>query len=183
MKKGILWLLVVCTLSFAGCKVGKSEALNVYTCPKDNMFGLEKVEVNENNIVVTFDRKINDESLYGECKRGVNSKENFVSLADLSNLGSYRSYDTSIVVKGGKYISTTYFEYDEAKKFDPALEVEVVGVKVLDQVITFSGGDLELMYTMQGGECFDDFYQTYHQADKTWGEIEHEFTAWPLIQE
>ena len=176
----VLLLLAVSVCMFSGCayKVkNEDKALKVYTCSTDNMFGLEKVVIFEDRVVVVLDKKAGGSLVSDEYYQG------FPSSVILSNLTSYKAtidWDNSIKETAGKYVITTIFEYDENNKKDPEQDVEVIGVCVQDQEIAFNDGNLHLYYSVPGGECSMDYWQDYDLASGTWSEVSSEKILWPL---
>lgn len=177
----LISLIFILALSACGeDKVdGEEQAVRIYTCPAENMFGLEKVVVFEDRVTAVFDKGISDKSEY--ISLSYNQEKNEISAgANLSNLSQYRNPLSTIEEKDGKYIVTMVFEYDEDNKFDPDKDIEVTGFNVLGGSVDFNDGNLKLLYSIQGGECFDDFWQDYSDNTGKWGEIQHETVCWPM---
>ena len=187
LNKLLTIISLICLFALAACgtsyKVdGEEDAIKIYTCPADNMFGLEKVVVFEDRVIAVFDKEISDDSEYG--KLAYNSKTGTLSAgAALSNLSQYRTADNTLDVKDGKYIVTMCFEYDEAYKRDPEMGIDVTGFDVCGRSVSFNDGDLQLYYTIQGGECFDDYWQDYLKDKGVWGDVQHEKIVWPMLEE
>ena len=185
----ITLISLVCIFALSACggdkvdgayKVdGEEQAVRIYTCPADNMFGLEKAVVFEDRVIAVFDKGIIDKSEY--ISLSYDQEKNEISAAaDLSNLSQYRNPLSTIEEKDGKYIVTMMFEYDEDNKIDPDKNIEVTGFNVLGGNVDFNDGNLKLLYSIQGGECFDDFWQDYSESTGKWGEIQHETVCWPM---
>ena len=157
----------------------EEQAIKTYTCPNDNMFGLEKANVYEDGVVAVFDKKISD-SGYGSMSYDEDMNK-FPASANYTNLLKSKITESSIIEKNGKYIVSMKFEYDEADKSNPDESVDITGFVVLGREVTFNDGDIKLFYTIEGGDCFDDYWQVYSQNSERWGEIQHELVSWPLI--
>ena len=143
------------------------------------MFGFEKAVVFEDGVVAVFDKRISDGSEYGNMSYD-QDREKFPADANCSNLSRYKISESRVEEKNGKYVVTMKFEYDEANKFDPNEDIEVIGFNVLGREVTFNDGDIKLYYSIAGGECFDDYWQEYSDSTGKWGEIQHETVEWPL---
>lgn len=191
MKKNIsLIIMTVLILAMMACGKGgeytvgnEKNAIAVYKCPSDNMFGLEKVVVFKDRIVTVFDKATNDKSQNGFCKSGLMTKDTHGTSAGLSNLSTYKTTESDLKVKDGKYISTVKFEYDTANKINPDKEVEIIGVEVCEQSISFSDAGISLFCIIWGGECSTDYSQKYDSATEKWGEIKEKFTLYPMTCE
>ena len=64
-----LLMAVVTLFAFTSCECkveNEDKALKVYTCPSDNMYGLEKIVVFEDGITMVFDKRMCDKSEYAE---------------------------------------------------------------------------------------------------------------------
>lgn len=160
----------------------EKQGLKTYTCPNDNMFGFEKAVVFEDGVVAVFDKKICDKSEYGGMSYNP-ERVKFPAYANYTNVSKSRISESTIEEKKGKYVVTMKFEYDEADKFNPDEGVNITGFVVLGKQVTFNDGDIELFYTIEGGECFDDYRQVYSQSSGKWGEIKNELVSWPLYLE
>ena len=70
MRKVTALLMAVITLfAFTSCEYkvkNEGKAEKVYTCPSDNMYGLEKIVVFEDGITMVFDKRICDKSKHNE---------------------------------------------------------------------------------------------------------------------
>ena len=175
-----LLLVIMCVCMFSGCtyKVkNEDKALNVYTCSSDNQFGLEKVVVFEDRVIAVFDKKT--------CTIDLRELDyaKVPSSVHLTNLHVYKANadkDNCISEEFGKLVVTTVFEYDEADKFDPDKDVEVVGLRVLGREITFNDGNFRLFYSEMGGECEMDYWQDYDKENDRWSKVDSELILFPL---
>ncbi len=181
-------LSIICVVVLSACgkdntyKVdGEEEAIRIYSCPVDNMFGLEKVVVFEDRVIAVFDKEISDDSEYG--KIAYNERKGYLPAgARLSNLSTYKGGESTLEEKDGKYIVTVGFEYDEANKIDSNKEIEITGFAVCGRNIYFNDGDLQLLYTFEGGDCFEDFCQDYSGDEGEWGEIQYKCIDSPMLE-
>ena len=188
MKRVLSWIVIIlsfmCVIVLSSCGTyrveNEDQSVKTYTCPNDNMFGLEKVVVFENSVVAVFDKDICDRSEYGSMSYD-EERVKYPAAANYTNVSVSRITKSTIDIKNGKYIVSMMFEYDEADKFNPDKEIEITGFNVLGMIVTFNDGDIELLYTIEGGESFDDYRQVYSQSSGEWGNIEHELISWPLV--
>ena len=173
----VIVMSVICVFALSSCGTNKikneEQAVKTYTCPADNMFGLEKVAVFEDSMVAVFDKELS----YDE------TRTKLPAYANLSNLSTSGTSGSNFEIKNGKTFVTITFKYDEANKLDPDKDIEVTGFSVLGMQVTLNDGDIELYYSVEGGECFDDYYQTYSQSSGKWRETEHELVLWPMTLE
>lgn len=144
------------------------------------MCGLEKIVIFENKVVTVFNKRINDKSEYGDCSYGVEGKWPYSVSVKLSNLSGYPSKESSIEVKNGKYIATTIFEYDDAKRIDPDKDVMVEKIFVGEQSIVYSVEGINLHFTIEGGECSNEFDQNYDFSTNKWSEVDTELILFPM---
>ena len=146
LKKVLAFLLAAVSLfSLAGCKNSvqsgeveinnEDEANEVIKCPNDNMFGLEKIAVFDDHVVVVFDKEIcddfeydeNDVSEYGDftLERYLDEEEpGFRARVKNLSYSGEKTYSSSIELKKGKYIVTVSFDIEGAYKEDPDEETE-----------------------------------------------------------
>ena len=176
----VIILSCICLFVLSSCGTYKVEneeqSIKTYICPNDNMFGLEKVVVFENSVVAVFDKEICDRSDYGSMSYD-EERVKYPAYADYMNVSTSRITESTIDIKNGKYVVSMSFEYDEADKFNPDEDVEITGFNVLGKRVTFYDGDIELFYSIEGGESFDDFRQVYSQSSGKWGDIENELVV------
>ena len=157
----------------------EKDALAVYDCSSSNMFGLEKIVFFENKVVTVFDKSINDKSDCGTCMNGVNSNNNYGTYVTVDGVSRYKITEAGIEEKDGKYISTVNYEYgDDDKKSG-----DVSGVVVCEQIISVKDDGINLSFVLWGGECSNDYYQSYDFSTKSWSEIQEEFKLYPLTCE
>ena len=180
----IVTALSVFVITSCGTNIinNEEQGIKTYTCPNDNMFGFEKAVVFEDGVVAVFDKGICDSSDFGGMSYD-KDRVKFPAYADYTNLSKSRISESFIEEKKGKYVATMKFEYDEADKFDPDEDINITGFVVLGKQVTFNEGDIELFYTIEGGECFDDYRQVYSQSSGKWRDIKNELVAWPLYSE
>ena len=183
LYKIITLIMLICIFTLSACSTysveGEYRSVRKYLCPADNMFGFEKAVVFEDGVVAVFDKEISDRSEYGNMSYD-QDREKFPAYADYTNLSLSKISESRVEEKNGKYVVTMKFEYDEANKFDPNEDIEVIGFSVLGREVTFNDGDIILYYSIAGGECFDDYWQEYSDSTGKWGEIQHETVEWPL---
>ena len=175
----IMWVMTAC--SGGEYKVQNEEnALEVYRCSDDNMLGLEKTVVFEDKVIIVFDKSINDRYKYGHLANtidfGIDRAYGHVSLSNVT--GSCTGVD-SIDIVDGRYVVTLSYSY-EKYIVDPNEPCEVVGAGVSDADIRFNNGDLELSYSLSGGECVEVFVQTYEKKAAKWSSAEKEEYLFPL---
>ncbi len=184
--RGIVVILSgICVLILSSCGTyhvdNEKQSIKTYTCPNDNMFGLEKIVVFEKGVVAVFDKEISDGSEYGGMSYD-KDREKYPAWANYKNVSTSRITESRIDVKKNKYVVTMMFDYDETDKFDPDESVTITGFTVLDMEVTFNDGDLELFYSAGGYDCFEDYRQIYSQGSGKWGDIEYELVPWPYIE-
>ncbi len=177
-------MCVVTACSAGEYKVQNEEnAIVVYECSDNNMLGLEKTVVFEDKVFIIFDKKINDRYKYGHLANvldhGIDRAFGYVSLSNVS--GSCTGVD-SIDIVDGRYVVTLSYSY-EKYIVDPNEPCEVVGAGVSDADIRFNNGDLELSYSLSGGECEEVFVQTYNKKTAKWSAVEKEQYLFPLESE
>ena len=179
-KKTVIGIasIIICICAFTGCPYikGEADANAVYTCSKDNMFGLEKVVVMDDSVVVVFDMWTSDNSKYGRLEDEDNEEiyPLNVYLEDSEN-----THDVTRTVKAefGKIIVTFNIKDVEADE-----SLKITGVNIQGRVISFNDGNLSLYYKQWGGECSNDYYQDYDQDAKCWSEIREEFILYPMSE-
>ena len=186
LNKLLTIISLICLFALTACgtsyKVdGEEEAEKIYTCPADNMFGLEKIVVFEDRVIAVFDKEISDDSIFPQLAY---SEMTGVLPAGvrLSNYPPYIEEDNTLEEKDGKYIVTMSFEYDEANKINPEKKVEVTGFGVCGRNVFFNNGDLQLLYTFEGGDCFEDYRQEYSESEGEWGELQNKYIETPAME-
>lgn len=151
MRKSLsVMLITIMLFVLASCgsyKVdGVENALKAYSCPKDNMFGLEQVVLFEDRIVTVFDKKISD------------NKSEFASLSELENTE----------VKQGRYICTEHLQEGEIAKRG--------GCRVMRRIIYFNDGNLKLVYEIFLDVEKKEYIQTYDSSSGKWGKVEEKWS-------
>ena len=177
LNKLLTIISLICLFALTACgtsyKVeGEEDAIKIYTCPADNMFGLEKVVVFEDRVIAVFDKEISDDSEWGD----MTYNEKYITYPAnpiLSNVSKSVTTISTIEETDDKYIVTMGFEYDETNKIIPEEPVEVIGFSVLSRHVDFNGDDLKLSYTDVGCDCFEDYWQDYSARKHKFGKIEH----------
>jgi len=177
MRKIIASILVIVTLfSFAGCSYrvkNEGKAEHVYTCPTDNMFGLEKVVVFSDGMVLVFDKKASDSSDRVDFENCPKSDEYYgTPVAMHDERHSEIHVRSSFVETGGKYVASAFF-YSEADGED----VVIGGMDLFGKEINVKDGKIVLSY--DDFESVTDGYlvisQSFDVSAGEWGEIEDDF--------
>ena len=183
-----VFLAAVSLFSFASCK--KSELIienedaaeDVIECTNDNMFGLEKIVVFEDHVVVVLDKKICDDFKYDEndwSAKGNYTLERYLDEEDpkfkLTVINFAPGYDkdcsSSIEVKNEKYVVTVSFDNDESHKEDPNEDFKIYCVWIGDFDIEFDEETVEMEYIARGCDIMFFYTQVYDRSAKTWSRV------------
>lgn len=176
MKKLIAMITMLMLLSLmAGCKStdikveGEDGPCDIYTYPKDNMFGLEKIVLFEDHAVAVFDAKTCDEG-YVPLKELYEKKETrFVLLLD--NVSKSKIEDGSLIKLNDKYVLTAAESYDEADIVDKSISVKAKGLNFGNGKIVCDDDKTHLEYMLVDSEYTDIATQDYSVDTGKWGEI------------
>lgn len=194
LKKALAFLLAAASLfAFAGCKnsaqsgevkiENEDGANEVITCPNDNMFGLEKIAVFDDHVVVVFDKEIcddfeydeNDVSEYGDftLERYLDEEEpGFRPWVKNLSYSGEKTYSSSIELKKGKYIVTASFDIEGAYKEDPDEDFEIYSVYIAGLDIEFREDTIELEYVARGNDIMWYYTQVFDRSEGTWGKVD-----------
>lgn len=169
-------MVIVTLFSFAGCSYrvkNEGKAEHVYTCPTDNMFGLEKVVVFSDGMVLVFDKKASDSSERVDFENCPKSDEFYgtpVALHDERH--SEIHVRSSFVETGGKYVASAFF-YSEADGED----VVIGGMDLFGNEINVKDGKIVLSY--DDFESVTDGYmvisQSFDISTGEWGNVQSDF--------
>lgn len=170
-------LILALIVSLAGCSAppitieGEENAKAVYACSPNNMFGLERIVIFQNEVVVVFDMVKCDINGYGgSLSKATN--ENIDVYVSMDNADGIWNISNKIETRDGKYIVTKHCY--EARKYDPDKDVTVESISVNGKSVFINDGSFHLIYMKN---IDDDSYETYSQiydsANGTWGKIEH----------
>lgn len=190
MKKAIASVLItVMLLGFAGCdqkaefKVdNEDKALHVYSCPVDNLFGLEKVVIFDNSAVAVFDKTtcdrnntlqyidtyVDDEEYHYGFNVTVDNY--YTGMFVFDSPESNMIYKSNIRITNGRYVVTETFNDDERRKIDPEKDFYITGLDVARQSIIINDGNFELTYTnINDSGKKSVTTQSYDAAKRKWG--------------
>ena len=175
MKKIIAVLLVlVMALSAVSCSSGykvedEDKAVKVYTCPKDNMLGLEKIAIFEDKIVVVMDKETADSAAYGINGDQVIEQRKLDMSAMLTGVNYVDSTNT-IEIRDGKSIFRSVFKWEEDDiKIDQDQGITVEWIEINDRIIRINDGNLIISYSETIADGFNNYSQEYDASIKTWG--------------
>lgn len=177
MKRVISVLLVLMLLlpvvSCGGYKVkDEDKALKVYTCPKDNMLGLEKIVVFENEIAVVMDKETADKSPCGiNADRVIETRKLDVNVLLSGGNGEFNTSDTIEVSNGKVIIRYTINWSEEGIKIDPDQGMNVESITINERNIMIEGENLSITYTEEIADGFCNYSQNYDASIKTWGRL------------
>ena len=129
MRKIITVLMVFCLLfSFAGCG-RKGE----YTCPSDNMFGLEKITISDKKIIVYFDKDKWDNGETG-IRLGTFLGDNITGTQVYSSDTDYVNCRSNVKVEDGKYVVTVFLDdnihVEKIVIFSHQIEITQKGIRI-----------------------------------------------------
>lgn len=167
MRKAIASvLLTVMLFGFAGCNrktefevENEDNALCVYSCPVDNLFGLEKVVIFEDSAAAVFNKKVCDSKNYLKYIDKYIDEEDyhygfsvqvdnyFTGMLVFESAESNMIYKSSVRITDGRYVVTESFNDDERRKIDPEKEFKITGLNVAQQSIVINDGDFKLSVT------------------------------------
>ena len=94
---------------------GEKDALKVYSCPGDNMLGLEKMVIFKDRVVTVFDKKIMNSSRYAFKAEEMSRTGSFHAFASLTGNLNYEC-KAGLYIDDGKYIVLCYFTYNAGTK-------------------------------------------------------------------
>ena len=178
--------------AFAGCNMAQGNTVQgtpvtvkaeneenakaVYSCPSDNMFGLERVVTFERSVVLVFDKNISDKNRrYGGSLEGITDKD-FNVYISLNNAGAIEHKSGSIEVRDGKYVVTKNFR--EYEIHDPDKDVTIESVRVGSKSVFINEGRLHLIYMRRPDDKTVEFYeQVYDPSTGTWCDVRYSKTA------
>lgn len=177
MRKIIASILVIVTLfSFAGCSYrvkNEGKAEHVYTCPADNMFGLEKAVLFSDGMVLVFDKKASDLSTHVDFENCPKSDEFYgtpVALHDERH--SEIHVRSSFVETSGKYVASAFFYSEEDGE-----DVVIGGMDLFGNEINVKDGKIVLSY--DDFESVTDGYmvisQSFDISAGEWGNVQSDF--------
>ncbi|MCR5328298.1 MAG: hypothetical protein K6E12_05585 [Saccharofermentans sp.] len=179
MKRIIAVIMTIATLfAMASCSYRVKNELwaeNVYTCPSDNMFGLEKVVVFEDGITLVFDKKAMEESELKPFKQLRIDDDMYGYPVDLldkdHNIPHVKS---SFIEDNGKYVaSATAYGYEDTS------DVVIYGMILFEKTIEVNDGNIALYY--EDWETVTDGFlvirQQFDASSGEWGEVETDFNS------
>lgn len=178
MRKIVASLMIIVSLfSFASCSYrvkNESRAEYVYTCPSDNMYGLEKAVVFDDGIVLVFDKKASDNSehvKFDEMKKDDDLYGIPVEMHDTRHKKPH--VRSSFVEKNGKYIASAFY-YDE----DTA-RIDINGMTLFAKVVDVNNGNFLLTYDTYEyvTDGFERVTQRFDASTGEWGEVERDFIS------
>ena len=112
-------MAVITLFAFTSCEYkveNEDKAVKVYTCPADNMYGLEKIVVFEDGITMVFDKSICDKSKYAEFDEFETGDELFGKYFQMYGNHYYDIHiSNSFLVKRGKYVASAFYYSDDVK--------------------------------------------------------------------
>ncbi|MBO4579663.1 MAG: hypothetical protein J5715_05870 [Clostridiales bacterium] len=175
MRKIIAVLLVVLmVLPVVSCSSGyriedEDKAVKVYSCPKDNMLGLEKIAIFEDRIVVVMDKETADSSAYGINGDQVIEQRKLDMSAMLTGVNYVDSTNT-IEIRDGKCIFRSVFtKLEDGVKIDQDQGISVEWININDRIIRINDGNLIISYSETIADGFNNYSQEYDSSIKTWG--------------
>ena len=170
----ILSVATLCTLASCSYRVkNEGKAEKVYTCPADNMFGIEKAVIFEDGITLVFDKKASDKSEHEDFKDAPRSKELYGLPVELHDTHHKKPHvRSSFVEKSGKYVASATFYGDEDTS-----DVVINGMTLFGKVVDVNDGNITLSY--EDWETATDGHlvikQQFDASTGQWGEVETEF--------
>lgn len=87
-------------------------------------------------------------------------------------------WDNSIQTVKGRYIVTTKFDISSIQKKDQDKDITVTGINIQGKNIKINGGEFRLSYSVYGGECTEDYDQSF--TNGKWNNIHHDTTMYPM---
>lgn len=174
-------MAIITLFAFTSCEYkveNEDKALKVYTCPSDNMYGLEKIVVFEDGITMVFDKRICDKSEYAEFDEFETGDELFGKYMGLRGKPYYDPHiSNSLLVKSGKYVASAFYYSDNEKANCEEMGFVIGGMKIYGKFIDINDGNIILSY--EDWETVSDGYlvikQQYDASTGKWGEVEEEF--------
>ena len=188
MRKITALLMVFVTLfAFTSCTYtvkDEDKAVQVYTCPSNNMFGLEKIVVFEDGITMVFDKLKCDMSKHIDLKKIEPGDDLYGAYLDLHEY-LYYYYEprtkNSFLVKRGKYVASAFYYDDEVKAEFEEEGFVIGGMDICGKHIDFKDGIITLSYEDRE-DIYDAYWLIKQQFDPStgkWGEIKKEtVSAW-----
>ena len=182
-----LLMAVITLFAFTSCEYkvkNEGKAEKVYTCPSDNMYGLEKIVVFEDGITMVFDKSICDKSKYAEFDEFETGDELFGKYFQMYGNHYYDIHiSNSFLVKRGKYVASAFYYSDDVKA---ACEEEGFVLYGLEfdcfKYIEINDGNIILSY--QDREHVADGYmliqQHYYASLGEWGQVSEEIIGYPF---
>lgn len=180
-----LLMAIVTLFAFTSCEYkvkNEGKAEKVYTCPSDNMYGLEKIVVFEDGITMVFDKRICDKSKYAEFDEFETGDELFGKYFQMYGNHYYDIHiSNSFLVKRGKYVASAFYYSDNEKAICEEKEFVICGMQIYGKFIDINDGNIILSY--EDWETVTDGHlvikQQYDASTGKWGEVEEEFfSAW-----
>ena len=182
MRKITALLMAVVTLfAFASCAYrvkNEDKAEKVYTCPSDNMYGLEKIVVFEDGITMVFNKRICDKSKHNEFDKMEPGDELYGKYMELRGKPYYYPHiSNSLLVKSGKYVASAFYYSDNEKAICEEKKFVICGMQIYGKFIDINDGNIILSYedwkTVTDGHLV--IKQQYDASTGKWGEVEEEF--------
>ena len=182
MRKITALLMAVVTLfAFASCAYrvkNEDKAEKVYTCPADNMYGLEKIVVFEDGITMVFDKSICDKSKHTDFDEIEPGDDMFGGHVFMYGNNPTRPHvENSFLVKRGKYVASAFFYSDLEMENCKKSNFVLIGMDIRYKYIDINDGNIILSY--EDWETVTDGYlvikQQYDASTGKWGEVEKEF--------
>ena len=172
MRKIIALLLIITAVFFfSAChyeyKVkNETDAEKVYKCSSDNMFGLEKVVVFHDGIVLVFDKETSDRSEYVEFDEVRTDGELYEGAVELLDINGRRLHSrSSFVEENGKYVVSAFYDGDED-------DTVINGMHLFEKEVEVNDGNLMLQYYEVIPDAFEYERQYFDTASNKWGASE-----------
>ena len=179
MKRFLAAMLVFFTLfSMCGCAYRvkhESSAEEIYTCSPDNMFGLEKIVIFKDGIVLVFDKESSDRSDHVKFKDYEENDDMYGMPVQLHDIRHNKPHvRSSFEIKHGKYIASAFYYGDE-----DTTNIVINGMTLYQLVVDVNDGNILLKH--EDWENVTDGYlvvtQRYDASSGEWGEIESDFIS------
>lgn len=184
MKKAIA-LIVGASLLFtlAGCS-GEVESPSydeeIFVCDPDNIFGLEGIYADEDDLVINFDEDfISDEPYTSGIENIFDREELFAndSVYIRTDGDSIVIDEDDITVDGDDYVIRIENHSDDKDEMT-GIELYIGGTEY-----TIDIDEETLSVLMWGGECSDTFTQVYNSRNDSWSDVDHEQQVYPMTYE
>ena len=151
MRKIAALLMAVVTLfAFASCAYrvkNEDKAEKVYTCPSDNMYGLEKIVVFEDGITMVFDKSICDKSKHTDFDEIEPGDDMFGGHVFMYGNNPTRPHvENSFLVKRGKYVASAFFYSDLEMENCKKSNFVLIGMDIRYKYIDINDGNIILSY-------------------------------------